>query len=200
MDHFYKKIKGFMLEKNRVMFDIIISKAPANCVWVELGSWTGKSAAYCVVELLKQNKFGKFYCVDTWEGSIEHVSNQHVVEKNLKDIFVENTKPISDKIVMKQKLSWESAKDFSDNSIDVCYVDAAHDYHSVKKDLEAWWPKVKIDGWFVGDDFTKSFPGCVKAVREFFSEKDIPVQRRNRCWIVKKTENGFWDKKELGKK
>ena len=58
MEHFYQKFDGFMSEKNTVFLNIVLERFPANGVWVELGSWTGRSVAYCVVELLNRNKLG----------------------------------------------------------------------------------------------------------------------------------------------
>jgi len=65
MEHFYQNIDGFMNERNTVMLDLIIDRMPKNCQWVELGSWTGKSAAYCAVELINKNKFGRFVTIDS---------------------------------------------------------------------------------------------------------------------------------------
>lgn len=186
MNHFYNEIDGFMTERNQILFDFIIPLIPNNFTWVELGSWTGKSAAYCTVELLNQNKNGKFYCVDTWGGGLEHQELDIVKQNKLFDIFKNNVSPIIDKIDIVKSISWEFADKFEDNSINFCYVDAAHDYSSVIKDLTAWWPKIKDGSYFAGDDYTKGFPGVQNAVRDFFTPLNIKVKRKGRCWMVKK--------------
>ena len=48
MNHFYQDIDGFMSHKNTVMLDMVLDQFPTSGTWVELGSWTGRSAAYCV--------------------------------------------------------------------------------------------------------------------------------------------------------
>ena len=58
MQHFYQHIDGFMSHKNTIMLDIVLEQFPEQGTWVELGSWTGKSTAYCVVELLEREKLG----------------------------------------------------------------------------------------------------------------------------------------------
>lgn len=186
MIHFYKDIEGFMSDKNKIAFDFIIPQLPTHSVWVELGSWTGKSTAYCVVELKNQNKFGDFYCVDTWEGGPEHQENQLIKDKTLYEIFETNIKPVIDDVHIIKSLSWDSSKRFADNSVDVCYVDAGHEYECVVKDIVHFWPKIKVGGWLFGDDFTKSFPGVQKAVREFAISNNVSVQRKGRCWCMKK--------------
>jgi predicted O-methyltransferase YrrM len=47
----------------------------------------------------------------------------------------------------------EAAAYFADESVDFVYVDARHDYTSVKQDLETWWPKVKRGGILAGHDY-----------------------------------------------
>ena len=76
MDHFYQNIDGFMSHKNTIFLDIVLQNFPVQGTWVELGSWTGKSVAYCVVELLKKNALGKFYAIDTWCGGEELKNNE----------------------------------------------------------------------------------------------------------------------------
>lgn len=72
MEHFYQAVPGFMNHRNTVLFDYVIKHFPQRGVWVELGSWLGRSAAYCTIELMQANKLGEFYCVDTWDGGKEH--------------------------------------------------------------------------------------------------------------------------------
>ncbi len=40
-------------------------------------------------------------------------------------------------------ITWEMASQVPDNSLGLLYLDACHTYDCVKKDLEAWFPKVK---------------------------------------------------------
>ena len=43
-------------------------------------------------------------------------------------------------------------------------IDASHDYHSVKGDIEYYTSKLKPNGWLCGHDI--DFPGVNKAVNE----------------------------------
>lgn len=184
MDHFYQNIDGFMSHKNTIFLDIVLQNFPLQGTWVELGSWTGKSVAYCVVELLKKNALGKFYAIDTWCGGEELKNNKNT--KNIKEIFYKNIQPVIDKIEVIESLSWDAAIKFDDNSVDFCYVDAGHTYECVTKDLHAWWSKIKTGSYFGGDDYTKGHPGVQNAVWDFFGPKKIKVTRSGRCWFVKK--------------
>jgi hypothetical protein len=80
MEHFYQDISGFMSHKNTVMLDMALDQFPKSGTWVELGSWTGRSAADCVVELLNRQKLGEFYCVDSWKGETTIAYDQAIVQ------------------------------------------------------------------------------------------------------------------------
>ena len=185
MEHFYQDISGFMSHKNTVMLDLVIDQFPAGGTWVELGSWTGRSAAYCVVELINRDKLGEFYCVDTWKGEAAIAYDTAIVQ-DLRKIFRQNVKPILKQITMLSMISWNAAAKFSDDSVDFCYVDAGHSYEAVTNDLTAWWPKLRPGSMFGGDDYTKGYPGVQQAVWDFFRPQDIPVRRAGRCWLVTK--------------
>jgi cephalosporin hydroxylase len=188
IEHFYHTIKGYMSKKNTVLLDFVIDSLDNNSVWVELGSWTGKSSAYCAVELYNKGKLKEFHCVDTWKGSEE--TNQKemdiVIQDKLFETFNENLSPIKHLIKTHRMFSWEAADYFKNESLDFVYVDADHRYESVIKDLNAFWPKIKYGSYFGGDDYTKGHPGVCKAVNEFFKEKAIKVRRKGRCWYVQK--------------
>lgn len=184
MEHFYQSIDGFMNHRNTVMLDHVIAEFPLEGTWVELGSWTGRSAAYCVVELLNRGWHGRFICVDSWHGGQELANNSNLA--NIRDTFNRNIQPVSSHIQIVDSMSWSAADLFLDGEVDFCYVDAGHDYDSVSRDLAAWWPKIKTGCYFAGDDYTKGYPGLQRAVWEFFKEVDVKVSRMGRCWITKK--------------
>jgi Methyltransferase domain len=185
MDHFYQNISGFMSHKNTVMLDIVLEQFPAGGTWVELGSWTGRSAAYCAVELINRDKLGAFYCVDTWKGE-EAIAYDTDIVQDLENIFRLNLTPVIDHITMLTMISWLAAHGFDDESVDFCYVDAGHSYEAVSNDLTAWWPKMRPGSMFAGDDYTKGYPGVQKAVWDFFGSRDIKIRRAGRCWLVTK--------------
>lgn len=188
MEHFYQNITGFMSHRNTVMFDLVIDRFPTNGTWVELGTWTGKSTAYCVVELINADKLGPFYCVDTWKGGEEHQCYDPGLLNNLESIFLTNVDPIRSLISPITDLSWQAAENFENHSVDFCYVDAGHTYEAVTNDLLAWWPKIRPGRDFAGDDYTKGWPEVQQAVHDFFGPLGVRVSRSGRCWIVTKPE------------
>ncbi|CAJ1379483.1 unnamed protein product [Effrenium voratum] len=71
-------------------------------------------------------------------------------------------------------------------SLDLVFVDGAHDYESVLQDLKAWWPKLRAGGIMAGHDFSMSFPGLMRAVLEFVSM--LPT----RTEVYLDTDYSFW--------
>jgi predicted O-methyltransferase YrrM len=65
---------------------------------------------------------------------------------------------------------------------DVVYIDAGHDYTSVKADIGAWLPKVRKGGIICGDDYISGWDGVIRAVDEAFGK----VERiGNQQWYVR---------------
>lgn len=67
-----------------------------------------------------------------------------------------------------------------DNSLDWIYIDAAHDYESVKKDLAVAYHKVKNDGIVLGHDYHRwgrygQRFGVLEAVNEFCVTYNLPL-------------------------
>lgn len=62
---------------------------------------------------------------------------------------------------------------FADNSLDLVFLDGAHDFASINKDIEGWWPKVKDGGIMCGHDFE---PACANIPPEIMEEvKWLPI-------------------------
>jgi hypothetical protein len=62
--------------------------------------------------------------------------------------------------------SVEASKLYENESLDFVFIDGAHDYQSVKEDIEHWFPKVKRGGYIAGDDY--NWETVKLAVIEFF--------------------------------
>ena len=66
-------------------------------------------------------------------------------------------------------LSVDASKEIEDGSLDLVFIDAAHDYDNVMADIEAWYPKVKHGGLLTGHDFKHTFVGVMRAVADNFN-------------------------------
>jgi predicted O-methyltransferase YrrM len=72
---------------------------------------------------------------------------------------------------------------------DLIFIDALHDYESVKQDIALWWPKVRIGGMLAGHDFNHQWPGVERAVAESFNLMQIGIASDSVWFIVKTHED-----------
>lgn len=78
----------------------------------------------------------------------------------------------------------EAAPHFQDGSFDFVFIDADHTLEGVRADIEAWWPKVRGNGWMLGHDWNpRDYPGVVEAVTERFG---TPMLFDDKVWAVPK--------------
>lgn len=76
----------------------------------------------------------------------------------------------SGRVVMHRMLSHDAAPLFADAYFDWAYIDASHFFDDVKRDLEAFFPKLKSGGYIAGDDYDRRGiweHGVTRAVDEF---------------------------------
>jgi hypothetical protein len=75
--------------------------------------------------------------------------------------------------------------------VDLVFIDALHDYASVKEDIALWWPHVRIGGMLAGHDFNHQWPGVERAVAESFNLMHVGVASDSVWFIIKQDERQF---------
>jgi len=147
---------------------------------VEIGSYAGRST-----RALADNCPGRVYAVDIWsigpwakdiDWMTEEKADQY--EK-----FRANMAPhIADgKIVPLRRSSLNVAQIFAANgSFDMVFIDGAHDYESVRKDILAWGSMTKL---LCGHDY--DHPGVKQAVTELVP--DHTVVEGTTIWTFSRT-------------
>ena len=89
MKHSYFKIPGWF--NYHEAYDQIVDEIPNNGKIVEIGSFLGRSTHYLATSLFNADRFDvKVYCIDTFEGSSEHVNLK--LPKDFLFMFKENLK------------------------------------------------------------------------------------------------------------
>lgn len=73
------------------------------------------------------------------------------------------------------RMKSEDAAQYIPPILDFVWIDANHRYEYVKRDLELYWPKIKIGGIMCGHDYTDNADTCqvMTAVNEFVKEHGI---------------------------
>lgn len=187
--HFYNDIQGWFTFKD--LYDLVLRKNSNGNHFVEVGVWKGTSAAYMATEIANSGKKIQFDCIDTWEGSEEHLNPEaSAYEPNLIDNpnwlyehFVENMKPVNSFYKAIKGYSLEIVHKYKDESLDFIFIDAAHDYNNVLADITAWHRKLKPDGIIAGHDYSWCDP-VKKAAHDYFDPLNMKIQEACGCWIV----------------
>ena len=156
----------------------------ANKNWnvLEIGSYAGASA-----ELISYY-VGKLICCDLWEEYITPIERANIAYK---DFLV--TKEMNPNITECKKNSNEFVKEIQDQTFDMIYIDADHEYNSVKNDISLWFPKVKPGGIICGHDYFMD--GVRIAVDEFFGKENIKYFKDS-SWSYKKPESNISSKQK----
>lgn len=121
-------------------------------VGAEIGVYKGKFSA----RILDEPSIGLLYSVDSWKD---------VDGGELTSIMAECRERLS-KYGNRSRIlamdSVEAAATIGDGTLDFVYIDADHRYEMVRRDMFAWWPKIRMGGIMAGHDYS---PG--KAIGKF---------------------------------
>ena len=170
----------------RDLYSHIVKALPEKAQIVEIGSWQGQSAIHLCQRLQDIKKTASVHCVDTFKGEQNQPAHVEIVAGHggsIRHVFKDNIKAakVDGMITIHEGDSAESAADFKDGTLDFVFIDAAHDYDSVVKDVAAWWPKLKPTGIFAGHDYP--WHEVKKAVDEHAAANGYTVASVGRCWI-----------------
>lgn len=177
MDHYYENVPGWF--SYEYLYKEMVELAEDGDVFVEIGSFKGRSTSFMGTEIINSGKDIKFYAVDTWMGSQEHQAGAEcedpsVVAGTLFDEFLNNTKPVAQVVAPVRMPSVGAANTFADGSISFIMIDGDHTYEGVKADVHAYWSKMKPGGFMTGDDAWA--PDVWRAVNDAVREIDPSIE------------------------
>jgi glycosyltransferase involved in cell wall biosynthesis len=144
---------------------------------VEIGSWKGRST-----HALLSGCKGTVYAVDHFLGSNnEPEAHAEAKTRDISQDFMKNVGNFKNLKVLKMG-SAEATKQFSDNSVDMVFIDAGHTYEEVLSDIKMWLPKAKKI--ICGHD--RSHPPVRQAVEDMFGKEwEVNEKKRGDIWIKK---------------
>ena len=164
---FPKDVEGYVIEDVARMLNELARQVPADGLIVELGSFKGRST----ISLAMSGR--ATWAVDNFKGEALEAVDDKVIVRNhpdhitggYKEALIDNLSRygVADNVRIFDR-DTAIPPDLVEPSIDLLFVDAAHDYESVTADLAAWEPWVKDDGVIVLDDV--NFPGVAKAAAD----------------------------------
>jgi cephalosporin hydroxylase len=189
--HFYKDLGGWF--KFRPAFESLVKALPSNrpSTFVEIGLWLGRSTAYLGVEILNAGKPISILAIDHFKGQPEITGWRAELVPGSEASFRQNIAPVAKALGNRFRLvvsdSVAAADEVPDDSVEVVWLDGAHDYDGVRRDIEAWWPKLRVGGFIGGDDFIKCV-GVKEAVSERFGARAAVAETH--YWLVRRLQDG----------
>lgn len=166
-------------------FDWIAGQTKNDMNFYEIGSFLGGSICTLGQKLKEKNIIVKMTAVDNWEfgnislGHLEMTSK----DKSYYEQFEENVKKCNLSVTPLIGDSIEISKFIKNNTIDFLFIDGDHSYPYVKKELDAWIPKMKKDSILAGHDYSSS-DAIRKAVHETFPEDQINFTENKDSYYV----------------
>ena len=170
---------------------------------VEIGTGLGDSAVIILENILLD---GHLFTIDPLDGRSGGKAIEEITSKDLFVTIQDKLSPYKDRYTLIVGLTAMVAAFFIERSLDMVFIDAAHDYESVKTDILSWLPKVKRGGIICGHDYECPSTNCdnvtlmkycdldfyegrhygvIRAVDEIFrSEKLSCLSHANLLWWV----------------
>jgi len=148
----------------------------------EIGVKCGQFSEY----ILSRWKGRRLYSVDPWrefDMSLYHDDDnvsQREHDQNY-EITARRLAKFGDRTQLLRMTSEEATRIIPDASLDFVYLDARHDYESVKEDIGLWYPKVRSGGVLAGHDYLtrqigETVFGVKQAVDEFVADKKLNLK------------------------
>jgi predicted O-methyltransferase YrrM len=165
-----------------------VAQAKDGDVAVEVGVALGHSLAYLAREVIESHKAIEVWCVDPFGGYARNGEQQALLAGSRGDfrLFLDQMlvyAPEELEIVrLIRATSVEASRFFVYKKCDLVLIDAAHDYESVKADIEHWRDVMRPGGWLAGDDHEPNYPGVEKACRGCFLDG---YEVRGTAWLKK---------------
>ena len=197
------------------LYDEVAMTTPTGSVVVEVGVAFGRSLLYLAEKIAETGKQIQLIAVDRWEPyqeasfiwnesadmpQSERAAYEYAAKHNgIFAAFLHNLyhSGHANRVSVVRMDSVQAAQSFLAAGIrpHFVFVDAAHDYENVKRDIDAWWETGPE--WMAGHDYNRGsdihFPGVWKAVDEKFAggnpervKQDIEW-RGQTCWAVRRS-------------
>lgn len=181
---------------------LVARKRKEKQVIAEVGVWQGIMSRW----LLTCMPYATVHLIDPWSQGVpgtpwydkgdrfaKNSQLQHNVHFELVRRLCEQYKP---RAIQHRLPSVEAAKLFTDGSLDVVFIDAAHVYEEVKRDIFSWVKKVRPGGYLSGHDYKPDgkYFDLPKAVREATKELGLKIRcfpgKVWACWIPGEMRDG----------
>lgn len=144
---------------------------------IEIGTYHGRSICHLATMLKDLGKQPEIFAIDYYPKDSFFCTKNENGEKIYRYIhppgnYLKNIKAFKNMglgdINIIPNHSEETADFFEDGSIDFLFIDGSYKYEYVIKNLDLYYPKIRLGGMIAGHDYHDKSPGVIKAVDEKF--------------------------------
>jgi predicted O-methyltransferase YrrM len=143
----YEGVLGWIGDETTRLFDIAINNINNSAIFVELGTYRGKSSICLYDKIIESNKNITLYTIDNFSQSLPHDD----INTDNKSIFMEN---IGTRNINLIDSDWIDSLNYFDNDgIDFLFIDINETGDGLLKLINLWLPKIKNNGIISGHDY-----------------------------------------------
>ena len=173
----YTDIEGWFDFQN--IYDEAVRSFPSGSIFVEIGTYLGRSAAYMGQAIKDSGKDILFYTIDTFES--DAVLPDKPIDSMQRFKLAMSDLGLNDYVFSLVGRSVDVKHSFGSQQIAFLFIDGAHDYGTVKSEIQTYLPKMQPNGILAGHDY--DFHEVYKAVNETLCGYEI--QSIGGSWLVK---------------
>lgn len=190
-EHFSHLVPGWFDYAD--LYEEVVRGAPKDATLVEVGSYMGASFAHLCVEAIREERFDlRLVAIDLWDDAVHAPALEHTgYAPSLYGGFLKTVERIYDAAptmpIARLDVNWLRQRSNAPVDFDAhfVFIDAGHDYESVRADIEAWLPRVQPGGILAGHDVPHG--DVRRAVEERFGAEGAGwTWRRASCWVVQR--------------
>ncbi len=178
---FWTAVHGFFDFQD--VYDLFVERAQDGDTFVEIGCFLGRSACYLGERIKASGKRLTLLCVDVWPTHFDFRDGKgggSLIEAPF-EIFLANVRQAGlVDIIVPVRCDSVRASRFVTGDLAAVFIDGDHEYKPCAADIAAWLPKVRAGGILAGHDFSETFAGVQRAVREALDDKFRVI---GQCWV-----------------
>ena len=141
---------------------------------LSFGAEVGVQSGENIKQVLSRTSGFFFYAVDCWDPTFKYqdwsTKMQSIHEKHFEKVLLQ----FPGQIKKLKGYSEDVVSQIPDDSLDLVFLDASHDYFSTCENIFLYLQKIRLGGFIGGHDYGHpKFPGVKKAVDEAFKNVSI---------------------------
>lgn len=165
---------GLVIPSEALALYRISQQLPSGARILEFGSYLGASTVAIGHSILGRGI--ELYCVDTWhdyrgQGFFDHaLAGTTATDYDIYSRFQKNTDFLGEQLRVLKGTTQQFSNFLPTGLFELIFIDAAHDYESVKQDVHIAFRAIKPGGLICGHDYHSDGIGVVQAVNELVAD------------------------------